>query len=291
MPFDRSAKIAFIVACLTLIGSGVAFQAAVSKLNIYLRKEPVDLREHFTTIHRHLGKWQAIGSDHQLDSAIIESLGTDIHLDRTYAIDGDPTNGWLALHMAYYTGMIDAIPHVPDRCMVAGGYDAITLPGYVDLPIDTSSWLIDERYVNQRSGQPYPYAHHRDPVRGNPITVRMPIGDIRLRVTEFRHPDYGDARIYAGFFFIANGHITASPYQVRALAFDRTDKFAYYTKVQFTKVGSADLTRQEYAAMVTDLVEHLLPEIMRCLPDWAEVESRDRTDDAIAAGDSAHSTL
>lgn len=290
MPFDRSAKIAFVIACLTLIGSGVAFQSAVSKLNIYLRKEPVELREHFTTIHRHLGQWQAIGTDQQFDAATIESLGTDIHLDRAYAIDGDHSQGLIALHMAYYTGMIDAIPHVPDRCMVAGGYDAVTLPQYVDLSVDTSSWLIDERRVNHRSGEPYPYVHHRDPVRGHPITVRMPIGDIRLRVTEFRHPDYGDSRIYAGFFFIANGHITASPYHVRALAFDRTDKYAYYTKVQFTTVGSSDFTLEEYSAQVSDLLEHLLPEVMRCLPDWAEVEAREQSDED-DRDDSSNSTL
>jgi hypothetical protein len=273
MLFDRSAKIAFVVACLTLIGSGLAFQTAVKNLNIYLRKEPVELRHHFTTISRTLGDWHAVTSDLQLDAATIESLGTDIYLDRTYAINGEQSEGWLHLHMAYYTGMIDAIPHVPDRCMVAGGFNALTLPTYVGLPIDTSSWLLDEQHINQRSRKPYPYVHHRDPVRGNPIMVRMPIGEYRLRTTEFNHPQMGDSRVYAGFFFIANGHVTASPYNVRRLAFDRTDQYAYYMKVQFTTYGSAELTQEDFAAMVTDILPHLLPEIMRCLPDWAELEA------------------
>jgi hypothetical protein len=290
MLFDRSARIAFIVACLTLIGSGVAFQAVVSKLNIYLRKEPVELRQHFTTIHRSLGNWQAITSDAQFDAAMIESLGTDIYLDRNYALNGDPAQGLLMFHLAYYTGMIDAIPHVPDRCMVAGGFNAKTLPTYIDLPIDTSSWLYDEQHINQRSGKPYPYVHHRDPVRGNPITVRMPIGDFQLRTTEFSHPDHRDMRIYAGFFFIANGHITASPYQVRALAFDRTDKYAYYNKVQFTTMGPSDMTMEDFGEHVTDLLQHLLPEIMRCLPDWAEVEaSQHEGDNAVEDSTAAHS--
>lgn len=278
MLFDRSAKVAFVVACLTLIGSGVAFQATVKNLNIYLKKESVDLRQHFTTIHRNLGPWQAVTTDQQFDAATVEALGTDIYFDRTYAIDGDVKNGWLSVHMAYYTGMIDAIPHVPDRCMVAGGFNTLTLPTYLDLPIDTSTWLEDERHINRRTGKPYPYIHYRDPVRGHPIIVRMPIGDFRLRTTEFSHPDTGDSRVYAGFLFIANGLVTASPYNVRALAFDRTDKYAYYMKVQFTKHGSKDLTADDFATMVTDILQYLLPELMRCLPDWAELDALDASD-------------
>ena len=64
---------------------------------------------------------QAFGDDVVLDTAQVEELGTDRYLNRTYARDGHPDNGWIALHIAYYTGMIDAVPHIPDRCYEGAG--------------------------------------------------------------------------------------------------------------------------------------------------------------------------
>jgi hypothetical protein len=286
MRFDRSAKVAFVIACLTLVGSGLAFQSMVKHLNIYLRKEPVELRVHFSSIARSLDTWHAVGNDLVHDAAMIEELGTNLYLDRTYArlrnsrsldanmnIHSDEVEDWLALHIAYYTGMIDAVPHVPDRCMVAGGFTATSQPEFYDLDVDKSNWRYDESVVNHRTGKPYPYVLHADPVRAGRISVvRMPIGEYRLRVTRFRHPDYADRSVYAGFFFIGNGRATASTTAVRALAFDRTDRFSYYCKIQFTKIGSQDMTADDFVASVSSLLSELLPEIMRCLPDWSEVE-------------------
>lgn len=284
MVFDRPAKSALIVACVTLAVCGLGFRFAVGYLNIYLRKEPVQVREHFSTIARSLGEWKAVGSDLVIDAAIVEELGTDIYLDRMYALDGDPAKGWIMLHIAYYTGMIDAIPHVPDRCMVAGGFNPVTAqPFYVDLELDQSDWRDDPEAVHTRTGEPYPVVTYPHPITGRPVTVRMPIGDFAVRTTEFRHPKYGDSRIFAGFFFFANGQVTANPLAVRALAFDKTDRYAYYCKVQFTSIGDDDFTKDEFADRTSKLLRELLPEIMRCLPDWAEVESRSPASESMTA--------
>ena len=56
-----------------------------------------------------------------MDAAMVESLGTDKYLTRSYALDGDPAKGTMLLHLAYYTGMIDTVPHIPERCWGAGG--------------------------------------------------------------------------------------------------------------------------------------------------------------------------
>jgi hypothetical protein len=87
--------------------------------------------------------------------------------------------------------------------------------------------------------------------------------------------EQGDARhrVFGGYFFVANGRMTSSPYQVRNLAFDLTDRFAYYCKVQCTMVvPSEDATDAAYALAAGDLVRLAIPEIMRCLPDWPEWE-------------------
>ncbi|HRP63874.1 MAG TPA: exosortase-associated EpsI family protein [Phycisphaerales bacterium] len=275
LKFDRQARIAFIAACVTLAICGIGFRAAMAYLQIYLQKERVDLREHFATIPRTLGNWQAVGPDGVLDATIVETLGTDIYLDRDYALNGDVSQGLIKLHIAYYTGMIDAIPHIPDRCMLAGGFVPTGRPRVMEnMPLDISNWRYDPEVVNRASGQPYPYVTYPHAVTGRTVMVRMPLGAFGLRMTPFEHPSMPQQRIYAGFFFIANGHVTPNPLAVRALALDLTDRYAYYCKVQFTAWGGSDFDEQAFADLVGSLTQELLPELMRCLPDWPEVESR-----------------
>jgi exosortase len=273
--FAGPARTAFITACALLIAGGVGFRSATAGLNIYLQKQPVELREHFATIPRVLGPWRAEGPDAQLDAATLESLRTDLYLDRTYV--HSETGEVLKLHIAYYSGMIDAVPHVPDRCMTAAGFKRSGLTHTVELPIDQSAWRYDPDVVSHRGGEPYPYVTFPNRITGRPITVHMPLagpGGFGLRVTPFIHPQIAGGHVYAGFFFIANGRITPYPVAVRLLAFDKTDRFAYYCKVEFTMGGDASLDEEQFHASVADLRHHLLPELMRCLPDWPEVESR-----------------
>ncbi|TVQ51053.1 MAG: exosortase-associated EpsI family protein [Phycisphaerales bacterium] len=274
MRFDRQATIAFVVACIVLGVSGIGFRFAIAHLNVHLRKMPVELREHFSRIPRHLGEWRAYGTDRSLDATVEEVLGTDQYLDRTYVREVNGQAVAMNLHIAYYTGIIDAVPHVPDRCMVAGGFVVQGQPFYVDLPLETSAWELDEDRTHRSSGLPYPTMTFADRITNRPMQVRMPIGDFRIRTTEFTLPSQPGARVFAGFYFVANGQVTASPYAIRALAFDRTDQYAYYCKIQFTMIGDSELDATSFAEHVTDLTEQVLPEIMRCLPDWAEVEAK-----------------
>lgn len=280
--FDQHARSAFVIACVSLILAALGFRAAMGYLNVYLQKEPVELREHFSTISRHLGEWQARGADGQLDSATIESLGTEVFLDRTYTRQDDNDQLRINFHLAYYTGMIDAIPHVPDRCLLTGGFELVSLPTYYALSVDTSQWQFEDGLTHARSGEPFPKLTYPHPITARPVTVTMPVGDVALRTSEFQHPNMPNQRIFAGFFFIANGQATASPYRVRGLAFDKTDKYAYYCKVQFQMIGSDDFLPEDFINAVSDILDDLLPEVMRCLPDWPEVQSREETSDQTA---------
>ena len=80
-----------------------------------------------------------------------------------------------------------------------------------------------------------------------------------------------DRTVWAGYFFIANGGVVASASGVRGLAYQLDSDYAFYTKVQFSSltVDSAE----ELAQLAADALEDLLPEIMRCVPDWDEVEA------------------
>ncbi|MBM4102374.1 MAG: exosortase-associated EpsI family protein, partial [Phycisphaerae bacterium] len=116
MLFSGSIRWAFAALLGVLVLSSIAFRASVAALNVYLRKEPVALRESFDTIPTKLGRWRRVGQDGRMGDAMTESLGTNQYLDRHYALDGDSSKGVLLLHIAYYTGMVDAVPHVPERC-------------------------------------------------------------------------------------------------------------------------------------------------------------------------------
>lgn len=270
-PFDARSPIALVSLVVVLIASAVGFRVAASMLSVYLSKEPVAMRASLDTISRRLGDWSAEGESRRFDAAMEEELGTNLYLDRTYVNDADRDAPQLMLHLAYYTGMIDAVPHVPDRCLVAGGLDAEARPVNLPMDIDTSGWSFSEDLVNQATGRPYPTISRRDPVTRQPVDVLMPVGEIQLRTSEFRSARDPGRVIRAGYFFIANGRVAVTPEQVKALAFQPSEKYAYYCKVQFLAQGK-DLTEAAFLEAATSLLEPLLPELMTCLPDWAAVE-------------------
>jgi hypothetical protein len=198
-----------------------------------------------------------------------------LYLDREYAKETDDrTRRVVSMHIAYYTGMIDAVPHIPDRCFVAAGFEISGLPVNYPMPLNPAGWRTDPSCVNQATGQPYQTAVYRNPITGRTTLVRMPVGDFVLRTTEFQHAKMPDKRVFSGYFFIANGRTTATPEGVKLLAFRKSEEYAYYCKVQFTASGRRDFQADQFAALAADLLQPLLPELMRCLPDWAETEAR-----------------
>lgn len=278
--FDKHAPLAFIIACVALLLCGTAFRGAVIALNYYLKKEPVDLRAPLSLVPTTLGSWKVI-EEHRFAAEMLQELGTDKYVDRVYAINGEARGTTLLVHVAYYTGMIDTVPHVPDRCMVAAGFLAKTLPSNVPLDLDKTGWTTDpEGLVNFASGETYDVAYVRD-VMGLTVPVRMPIGNLEIRTVELGSETAPDERIFGGYFFIANGRLTPSPEGVKALAFNPKEKYAYYCKVQFIHF-SRTATRETFLELVADHLKHLLPELMRSLPDWSEVERREMVPPATA---------
>lgn len=277
---------AFFVLCISLLVCGVGFRAAIHYLNITLQKEEVPLRDHFATIPRTLGPWRAVGEDGIIPAETVESLGTNQYLNRNYVRELDGDRLALNVHLAYYTGMIDTMPHVPDRCLQAAGLEQRSKdPDNIPLPIDVTQWPGDPALLHMQLNVPYPttmFAHH---VTGKPVRVHMPIGDFALRTMEFSDPNQPELRIFAGYFFIANGRTTPVPWQVKALAFDPREKYAYYCKVQFMYWGDQDADQDTFLAATADLTQYMLPRLMQCLPDWAEVERRTiDASDVVSAG-------
>ena len=114
--FQPKVKPVYFALLATLAVGGLGLRIGMQALDVYLKKDPVPLRTDLGAIPTVLGHWQRIGEDQQMDAAMVESLGTEKYLTRSYAIDGDPAKGIISLHLAYYTGMIDTVPHIPERC-------------------------------------------------------------------------------------------------------------------------------------------------------------------------------
>lgn len=267
--FTGSTTLGFVVIVGILATSALGLQLGVQALNVYLHKEAVYPRRDLSVIPAVSGKWKSVGDDNRFDKAGVEALGTDIYLSRFYddSIRATPP---VQLHIAYYTGQVDAVPHVPDRCMVAGGFVPMTAePITIPLDVGTTAWKQDSQY--DLDGEPYPYVTKRNIITGQNEIIRMPLGEFQLRTTEFTHPQIGDDRVIAGYFFVANGKTTAYPERIRMLAFDPSSKYAYYCKIQFTIRGGRDFDTEKFEKVVSDLSTQLLPEIMACLPDWSQV--------------------
>lgn len=259
--------------------------SAINATGVALNKLPLPLRHGIAlSFPDQAGDWELLHLDPKLPKDIENELGTDEYFNRYYVnnaagvmagsievrtMDDEPGGrliGWegfkdvgemARVHIAYYTGMLDTVPHVPDKCWLAAG-----------------------------SEQTYRQVHslklHRDDYRPDPDhpgmvltestgfgeTVRLPADHIEAVI--FSGRDINGNTTTALYFFIANGNMVASNHQVR-FSFNMKDRYSYYCKVEVSFPGITDpLEVERHAA---DLLSDLLPEVMACLPDWTEVQA------------------
>lgn len=272
---------AFFVALAVLVVSAVGFGRVISAYGFHLRKEAIQPPDGRLLINlpAETESWVQLGVDEILDAEILDTLGTKNTVSRRY-IEKHPAEGAeprvVNFHAAYYTGMIDTVPHVPDRCFVGGGLQKSSASVVLDLPMDTEDWVPDAgvpKELRGPLGEIYtaPTSFRYSDSKGRRVRLPRGVGPddpIGMKVSEFRGD--GDTVLFAGYFFVANGGTVASAEGVRTLAFDLTSDYAYYLKVQTTSgvVGS----KEELMDISGTLIGELLPEIMRCVPDWIEVE-------------------
>ena len=278
MQVERSAIQGYIAAIVVLVLGAVGFRMLVAQLNIHLMKERVELRRPLDTIPTKLGRWERVGKDSVFADTLIEELGTRSYLDRAYAIEGDPAKGYVHVHIAYYTGTIDAVPHIPERCWAVSGLELTRNSQGVEIPVDRSEWRPYEGPVAVEA--PYFVAEVRDPITADIDWVTMPLGDIAATTIEFQDPKKPEERQVGGYFFIANGRAVSSSYGVRQAAFNLRDKYAYYCKIQLTKRGKVATPDGSllgsFKADAAEILDELIPHVMRSLPDWPTYEELSR---------------
>ncbi|MFZ4572831.1 MAG: exosortase-associated EpsI family protein [Phycisphaerales bacterium] len=259
---------AFLVTLLLLVAAASSMSAGIGYFKVYLRKAEIypESGLKLLSLPPKTRTWLQVSQDQQVSVEIQEVLGTHNHVTRWYQKQTEQGNGQrVQLHAAYYTGMIDTVPHVPDRCFVGAGMEMTGEIGDMEMPLDTSRWREDASVPERYKGRIYTtYDSNRAPVR-----LPLDAKNTKLRVMRFRTPG-SETPTFAGYFFVANGGTVSRAEDVRLLAFNLDDYYAYYLKVQFTCATVSD--EHEFAALCADFLSEIYPDIMRCAPDWVRVE-------------------
>ena len=272
---------AFLGAVILLAVAAVGLNAATESMRLHFRKLPVELSvprldDADKGIPSKLGHWVQVTKDEPLDHAVQEVLGTKEFVFRDYVdsrivpqTDVDwftdkPTKERMAklfeiqqqhpeavvkLAITYYTGLVDTVPHVPEKCYVADGFEPSGTP-------ETRS----EQIGTLADGSP--------------------------RKVSYRHIQFqdttGSGRVDrdVAYLFHVNGRYESSSIGVRKDLQDLRQRYGYFAKVELmtTARSRADSTpdvksaaQAKSLAAFNDLLASALPEVERCLPDWAKV--------------------
>ena len=156
----------------------------------------------------------------------------------------------MALNVTYYTGMVDTVAHVPERCMVADGYEPK-----------------NPRLVEVKAGE-------------------LPGGEPRNIVVSFAtfEDQTGHSRVgrNIAYVFHCNGGYEPSSVGVRGKLQNLFEKHGYYAKVELmtdeplkaqSPRGGAEVDHQKSIDAMADILAVALPEVERCLPDWNAIKS------------------
>lgn len=264
-----------------ILGQASVIQATGTALN----KLPLPLRHGIAlSFPDQAGDWELLHLDPKLPKDVEDTLGTDEYFNRYYVNnardhyassidvvteknepggrlagwDGVSERGALAkVHVAYYTGMLDTIPHVPDKCWLAAGSEMISREVHT-IKLDRPDYQDDPDHPGMVLANS----------TGFDETVRLPTDEIEAVI--FSGRDKTGRVTTALYFFLANGKAVASNHKVR-FSFNMKDRYSYYCKVEVMFPGVTDPEAvKEHAA---ELLSDLLPEVMACLPDWTEVQS------------------
>ena len=254
---------------LTVAASAGAVHTVVPIMGLHLQKMAIHPESGLmlTSLPEETESWVKAYPDRREPAEVEEQLGTTNYLTRGFKerFPADPENPRvIELHVAYYTGMIDTVPHVPERCFVGGGLQLGSSPRNIPLNLDQSRWVLDPDVPEDLA----PIYRART---ASGMRVRLPREPeaIKLHTSEYMISE--DQSLYAGYFFIANGGHTASANGVRLLAFKLEDDYAYYLKVQCNSAGVS--SEDELAELASSLIGELLPELMLCVPDWVDVQT------------------
>lgn len=228
-----------------LVCSAAGLRAAAWQLGLFLQKEAVPLKKPLA-----LFDTSKLGPRFELNRALTDAapplsedllagLGTkeyaQLFLTDTEKGINDPTRV-ASVFITYYTGKPDLVPHVPDECWHAAGFNQV------------GAWMTDVRAAD----------------------VGAPGDRVPLRVLEYeggkKTAFTADAaeRATVMYFFHANGGYTTTRDGVRGRLTNPFQRYAYYAKVEivFRNSQGAYAGKDASIACAGPLIERLMPVLL-----------------------------
>lgn len=220
-----SSKISFIVALVFLGACAMALEGATQFMRLHFRKERVELAKPLETLPNKLGSWVQVSNDEPLPEEMEHALGTTQYIFRQYLdtrllssdvvttlkdrtpqerstiaanLQMQHPEGVIQMMVTYYTGLVDTVAHVPDRCYIADGY---AVGSY-----DVLNWPVAGKQINARY-----------------VTFEDTTGQGRVSKN-------------VGYFFQTNGKYVDDPIAVRRILADLFARYGYYAKVELMTI-------------------------------------------------------
>jgi hypothetical protein len=263
----------FLIAAGVLLIAALTLNGAVQMMKLHFRKEPVALRHPLDEIPSQLGPWLQVSRDQPLDKELQDVLGTEKYIFRDYVdtrqlsagelavlkkeiatgdathhlaqIQSDKPTAVLTAAVTYYTGMVDTVAHIPDRCYVADGYEPIN--------------------------HAFPVLDVSPPAKlGSYASAPSRYLKVCFINFEDQTPNRSSLPVNVAYFFQCNGSYESDPIDgVRLRLQDLTERHGYYAKVELKTVMS---DQNASKSTMADFLRYALPQIERCLPDWQAVK-------------------
>ena len=258
----------FLTAAVILGVAAIGLNAAVSTLQLHFKKAAVPLTKELDTVPAQLGDWVQVSKDEPLDKETQDALATTHYIFRDYVdtrlvtprelalFDGQTSperkailgrlqivkpDAVINMAVTYYTGLVDTVAHIPERCYIADGFE----PSEYETP----SWDMGSGRLGKAPGE--------DPkvgVRFINFEDQTAAGRVTRRVA---------------YFFFADGRYVSDPIDVRTILQNLRYKHGFYSKVELMTILK---DHDQSAKIMSDFLKVALPEVEKCLPDWNKVE-------------------
>lgn len=256
---------AFVTVASILVVAAISLNATTEFMQLHFKKQPVELRKKLTELPSQLGNWVQVTTDMAIDPETEEVLGTKDYIFRFYVdrrspavtdevidairdrdvarqrtlvarVQAQDPHAIIYGAVTYYTGMVDTVAHIPNRCYVADGYE----PAQESLV----AW---------------------DALKGRP-------GNGLLNYINFEDqtPQRRAVTKNVAYFFHSNGEYVSDPIGVRKKLQNLWESHGYYAKVELLMVTP---DRDQAARQMNDFLTSALPEVEKCLPDWSAVKA------------------
>ncbi len=247
------ASLRYYVCLAVLLMSAAGLHMVAAVLGIHFVKAAVPLKRPLSEFD-----WTKLEPDYRqhlhqpdpLNEETLQKMGTEEYLQMrlwdTRRRPADPARVANIL-ITYYTGQPDLVPHVPEQCFTAAGYDQVGEPETISVSV---------------SG------------------VGAPHDLIPVRMVQF-HAREGDDRQTVLYFFHANGQYEASRDGVRTrFAKNLWGRYAYFSKVEVlftndpeTQRGLRQAGPQEAVEAIGPLLRKLMPVLLKDHFAWEETTS------------------